>query len=438
MKSFNLLICFLFVLLNPVLAQKKITVRATPADATISVITVTNELKQMGIGTAVIEVPKKSSTTIVLQKAGFADLKKVYSTLTDEKLPKEDFLTLKDRMIILKVWPDGSKIFVNNSELEKGFFKIIVKEGERVNVEVKKSGFVSIKKVYANQSGTTMPPIYEDIKLTDRVLQVVAYPSDAKILVDNQIVGSGNCEVVVPLDRCVNVKISKDGYIDLEKTYCNKEGIAELPVNESFTLQDRMVTVRTSPEEVSIKINGRYVAKGEYNVKVAKGETVEVLLEKEGFVPVFTKYCNQDNAPVIPLVDQIDLLADESFTSSTPADFVNTNNIIEVNPAMNVDDAWKTMSQIVMTYFDILEITDKATGYMRTAWTVKTFPSNTIRTRLIVKVADSATLKYVVKLSSEASGKSGSSANDDSLFSEWRRVLETYKNIVTDMQTRLK
>jgi len=438
MKSLYLLFCFLLFLLNPILAQKKVTVRATPADATIFVITATNELKQMGIGTAVIDVPKKSFITIVLQKTGFADLKKIYSTLTDEKLPKEDFLIMKDRMVILKVLPDDAKIFVNSNELGKGSFKIIVKDGERVNVEVKKSGFVSVKKIYTNQSGVGLPPVNEEIKLSDRVIQVVAYPSEAKIMVDNQIVGSGNCEVIVPLDRCVNVKIVKEGYIDLEKPYCNKEGAAELPINESFSLQDRTVILRTSPEDVSIKINGRYVAKGEYNVKVAKGEIVEVLLEKDGFVSGRTKYCNQDNAPIIPIVDQIDLLVDESFTASSPSDFVNTNNIIEINPTIKEDEAWKIMSQIVMTYFDILEITDKTTGYLRTAWSVKTFPNNTIRTRLIVKVADSATLKYVVKLSSESSGKSGSNINDDSLYSEWHRVLETYKNVISDIQSRMK
>jgi len=438
MKSFNILICFLFFLLNPVLAQKKITVKVTPADATISVITATNELKQMGIGTAIIEVPKKSSITIMLQKAGFADMKKVYSTLTEEKLPKEDLLVMKDRMITLKVWPDDAKIFVNNSELEKGIFRIIVKDGERCNLEVKKTGFVSAKKIYTNQAGSDMPPVSEEIKLSDRIIQVVAYPTDAKIMVDNQIVGAGNSEVIVPLNRCVNVKITKDGYIESEKTYCNKDGVAELPINETFTLQDRLVIVRTFPADVSIKINGRFVGNGEYNVKIAKGEIVDVTLEKEGFVSVQKKYCNQDNAPVIPVIDQIDLMVDESFTGSTPSEFVNTNNIIEINLATKEDDAWKTMSQIVMTYFDILEITDKATGYLRTSWAVKAFPNNTIRTRLIVKVADSATLKYVVKLCSEASGKSGSNANDDSLFYEWRRVLEAYKNVVTDIQTRLK
>lgn len=32
---------------------------------------------------------------------------------------------------------------------------------------------------------------------------------------------------------------------------------------------------------------------------------------------------------MIPITDQIDLLADEPFTVSTPADFVNTDNIID-------------------------------------------------------------------------------------------------------------
>jgi hypothetical protein len=438
MKLLNILLCFILLLSGTVSAQKKIKVSVTPVDATIFDINpATKELRQIGIGTAVVSVPKNSSTTIVLQKAGFADLIKVYSTLTDEKLPKEDLLTMKDRMVILKVLPDDAKIIVNSIELGKGLFRIIVKAGEKVNVEVKKSGFVPVKKSYSNQAGADTPPVNEEIKLTDREIQVVTVPSDAKIMVDNQVVGSGNSLVVVPVDRCAIVKIIKEGFIDFEKTYCNKEGVAELPINETFTLLDRLVKVRTAPE-VSIKINGRFVAKGEYEVKVAKGECVEVLLEKDGSVPVQTKYCNQDNAPVIPVTDQFDLLVDESFTASAPSDSVNINNIIDIKPDMKEDEAWKIMSQVVMKYFDVIEITDKTTGYLRTAWSVKTFPNNTIRTRLIVKVADSSTLKYVVKLCSEASGKSGSNINDDSLYSEWHRVLETYKSVLGNIQSRMK
>ncbi|MFA5848567.1 MAG: hypothetical protein WC833_01680 [Bacteroidales bacterium] len=439
MRRLNAIIGCLLIIVSPVLAQKKITVHVIPADATIfEIVPATNELKQLGVGTALVVVPKNSATAIIIQKPGFADLKKVYSTQTEEKLPKEDFLTMKDRMVVLKVWPEDARIFANNVELEKGTAKIVVKDGERINVELKKSGFVPVKKTYSNQPGTDLPPVNDEIKLSDKIIQIVVTPSDAKIIADNQLIGTGNGMVVVQLDKSVNLKIVKEGYTDLEKTYWNREGAPELPINESFLLSDRIVMLHTSPDGVSIKVNGRFVAKGEYNVKVAKGETVEVLLEKEGFISVRAKYINQDNAPVIPITDQIDLLADESFAASLPADFVNTNNIIEINANIKEDEAWKIMSQIVMTYFDVLEITDKTTGYLRTAWAVKTFPNNTVRTRLIVKVADSSTLKYVVKLCSESSGRSGSNSNDDSLYSEWQRILETYKNVVGDIQTRLK
>lgn len=439
MKALAFIICFLFTLLTPVLAQKKVTVHATPEDATIyENVAASKELKELGVGTAVVVIQKNSETMIVLQKSGFADLKKVYSTTTGEKLPKEDFLVMKDRMVNLKISPDDAKIIVNGNELEKGVTKVIINEGQKVSVEVKKAGYVSVSKTYLNQPDAELLPATDEVKLKDRIVQIVSTPSDAKILVDNQLFGTGHGDVVVPFDQCVVVKVVKEGFAEVEQTYCNKEGVTELPVNASFVLQDRLIIVRTTPEDATIKINGRYVAKGEYNVKILKGDCVEVMMEKDGSVAVQKRYCNQDNAPLLPVIDHIDLLADETFAVSSPSEFVNINNVIDINPVSKDADAWKAMSQVVMNYFDVIEVTDKATGYLRTAWAVKAFPNNTIRTRIIVKVADSSTLKYVVKLCSEYSGKSGSNATDDSLYSEWHRVLETYKNVVTDIQTRLK
>ena len=443
MKSFSIFICVIFFLASSVSAQffiqKKITVRVTPADATISdIIPGSKELRQLGIGTAVIVIPKNSTVTIVVQKSGFADLKKTYSTMTDEKLPKEDLITMKDRAVNLKIWPADAAIISNGIEMEKGSTMIIVKNDERVNVEVKKSGYASVFKSYANQPNAELLPITDEIKLKDRTFQVVCSPTDAKILVDNKLVGSGNGDVIVPLDRCVVVKVVKEGYIELEQTYCNKEGVAELPIKENFILQDRLVMVRTTPDDVSIKINGRYVAKGEYNVKVPKGDCVELTADKEGCVAIKKNYCNQDNAPLLPVIDHIDLVVDETFVLSAASDSVNINIIIDINPNISEAEAWKVMSQIVMNVFDVIEVTDKATGYLRTAWAVKTFPNNTIRTRIIVKVADSSKLKFAIKLCSESSGKSGSSASDDSLYSEWHRVLLPYKNVLSNIQLRLK
>ena len=439
MKSLAFFICSLLTFLIPFLAQKKVIIHVTPEDATIyEIVNATKELKLLGTVNVVLVIQKNSETMILVQKPGYADLKKVYSTSKGEKLPKEDFLVLKDRIVNLKVFPDDAKIIVNGSELEKGSSKIIVKDGSKANVEVKKNGYVSVQKIYANLPEADFLPVNDEVKLKDRVVQIISAPTDAKIFVDNQLSGTGHADVVVPFDRCVVVKVVKEGYAEAEQTYCNKEGVAELPANVSFELRDRLVIVKTTPDDVSIKINGRYVAKGEYHVKIAKGDCVEVTTEKDGSVGVRKNYCNQDNAPLLPVIDHIDMIADETFAASSPSDFVNINNIVDINPGTKDVDAWKIMSQVVMNYFDVIEVTDKATGYLRTAWCVKPFPNNTIRTRIIVKVADSSNLKYVVKLCSESSGKNGSNANDDGLYSEWHRVLETYKNIVTDLQTRLK
>ena len=329
MKLSTFLIYLLFTLSIPFLTQKKIVIHVTPADAIIFDIQPgTKELRQIGVGTATVIIQKNSLVTVVVQKVGFADLKKTYSTISNEKLPKEEFFTMKDRQVKLKVWPADAIIMANGNEMEKTPTNIIVKDGEQMNIEVEKIGFLSVKKTYTNQPDAELPPINDEIKLKDRIIKVTTSPSDAKILVDNNLVGHGNGDVIVPSDHCVVVKIVKEGYVELEQTYCNREGNADLPIKEAFALQNRLVMIRTTPENVAIKINGKNVGKGEYNVKIPKGECVEVTAEKEGSIPVRKSYCNQDNAPIIPIVENIELDRDETYAMSSPSDSVNINNII--------------------------------------------------------------------------------------------------------------
>lgn len=415
------------------------TLHVTPADAVIYEVTpVSKELKQLGIGIAIVEIPKNNTKTIVLRRTGFAEQRKVYSTQLGAKLPKEEFLTMKDREVALKVYPLDATITANGVELNKPPVNIILKEGEKVVVEVKKTGYLPVSKTYSNLSDEEPPPAKEEIKLKDRVIQVVANPTDANILADNQSVGSGHADIVVPFDRCVSVKVTKEGFVGTEKSYCNKEGINDFPTNATFSLTDRSVIVQTSPNDATIKVNGKLVGKGEFNVKIAKGDCVEVIAEKAGYISSQKNYCNQDNSPDIPTKDSVLLVQDEVFTLTTDANFVNTNNVIEINSNKKEAEAWKLMSKVVMDYFDILEITDMTTGYLRTGWVSQSFPNNTIRMRVIVKVANSNTPKYIVKLICEASGKSGSNIDDDNLFTACNRVPEKYKNIITDLQSELK
>jgi len=100
-------------------------------------------------------------------------------------------------------------------------------------------------------------------------------------------------------------------------------------------------------------------------------------------------------------------------------------------------EAWRLISQIITSYFDVIEVTDRETGYLRTAWVVQTFKQNTIRTRVIVKLGSSDPLTYKVKLVSEESGQPMTSVKSDELFKEYDRVLRKYKEIINEIETRL-
>ena len=70
-------------------------------------------------------------------------------------------------------------------------------------------------------------------------------------------------------------------------------------------------------------------------------------------------------------------------------------------------------------------MTDKETGYLRTAWSLKSFMQNTIRTRIIIKETSTEPLVFKIKLVSESSGLPLTSVKSDELYKEWDRVLRS-------------
>ena len=60
------------------------------------------------------------------------------------------------------------------------------------------------------------------------------------------------------------------------------------------------------------------------------------------------------------------------------------------------------------------------------------------RTRVIVKLGSTSPLKYVVKVASERADDPNVSVKDDEQFGEWDRVLKSYKDIINELQARLR
>ena len=126
---------------------------------------------------------------------------------------------------------------------------------------------------------------------------------------------------------------------------------------------------------------------------------------------------------------------DDAYDASIQTDIANID--IELKTTMDEVDAWKLISMIITSYFDVIEVTDRETGYLRTSWVIQTFKQNTIRTRLIIKLGDTDPLTYKVKLVSEESRAPGTSVKSDELYREWDRVLRKYGNVFDELQSRL-
>ncbi|MNK01040.1 hypothetical protein D3C87_188330 [compost metagenome] len=205
----------------------------------------------------------------------------------------------------------------------------------------------------------------------------------------------------------------------------------------TFLLQAQTVKISASEPDAAIVINGQQVGAGNYKLKLDSKECYTVKIEKAGFLKYTSTVCGKKAGPEPPKNLHFEMKKDDAEEASIKTDQANVDFEIEVNPDLSMTDAWKLTSQIVTDYFDAIEVSDKETSYLRTAWSVQSFQQNTIRTRLIIKLAKSNPLTFKVKLNSEYSGANATSVKADEQFRDWDRILRKYKNVISDFSTRL-
>jgi hypothetical protein len=206
---------------------------------------------------------------------------------------------------------------------------------------------------------------------------------------------------------------------------------------ESKDFGKKKIELGVSESDAAIYINGKLVGKGSAIVTVPKNDCVTVIVKKIGFLSERIEFCNRKDMTKPPKTYYVEMKRDDSYDASIQTDIANID--IELGcKTIDKDTAWKLINQIILTYIDVIEMTDKDTGYLRTAWSLKTFKQNTIRTRIIVKESSSDPLVFKVKLISEASGLPLTSVKSDELYKEWDRVLRSYSDVIAEFQARIK
>lgn len=218
--------------------------------------------------------------------------------------------------------------------------------------------------------------------------------------------------------------------------------ITSTSIANSYRFRDvflgkKKIELGVSESDAEIYVNGKLVGKGTTVVTVPKNDCVTVIIKKIAYLTERIEFCNKKNMTAPPKSYYVEMKRDDSYDASIQTDIANIDIELKCNK-IDKNKAWKLINQIVLTYIDVIEMTDKETGYLRTAWSLKTFTQNTIRTRIIIKEASSDPLVFKVKLISESSGRPLTSVKSDELYKEWDRVLRSYSNLISEFQARIK
>ncbi len=210
--------------------------------------------------------------------------------------------------------------------------------------------------------------------------------------------------------------------------------VAILMSTQTFALKKK-VTISSSQSDAAIYVDGQLMGNGQVNVVVMSNSCVTVQIFKTGYLSVRKTFCNKKSSPKPPKTYYAEMVRDDAYDASIQTDIANVD--INLSSNKSEEETWKLISQIIMSYFDVIEVTDRETGYLRTSWVVQSFTQNTIRTRVIIKSGSTNPLTYKVKLVSESSGSAMTSVKDDEKFKEWDRVLRKYQSVLDELQNRL-
>jgi hypothetical protein len=418
-------------------AQKKVIFSTVPADAGIY-LEKNNEFTLLAQGNYELRIGADEVYTIKVWKEGFEPFIKSYTRANNSILTEN--VMLLNRVVKIVASPVTAEVYVDNIFFGKGGeeLDVPVKNNTITNIEIRGEGYQCVRRTYYNMENTERPPLKENIELTDRLVKILTDPPGCEITVDGRHAGETSAEIVVPKGNCIAMKVSKDGFAPVEKSYCNKPESAMPPKSEDIILKDRIVQINVTPEDATIRVDGKAVGKGSYTLLVKRDQCAEIEVMKDGFDTNKKSYCNKTSMSEPPVTDHIRLPEDEAWLSSIRSDQANVNFSIPVNPKLGNDAAWKIIGQIVMEKFDVIEISDPVTGYLRTAWNVKLFGNGkTVRTRCIVKLGNTDPLRYVIKIVSEESIIPGASVKEDEKFREWDRILNAYKDIIGEIQARI-
>lgn len=204
------------------------------------------------------------------------------------------------------------------------------------------------------------------------------------------------------------------------------------------------VKISVTPSDARIYVDGNYVGDGVTTASMKKKDGfIVVKFERQGYVTLEAKIFYSDKRDAVSYTMRRDAFLDVS----SPSGLVNKYFSVTVSPDLYTEHpdgtrdtqlAWKMIHQVILNYFDEIQTTDQASGFIQTPWLYKTFPEadKQMRTRVSVKESNlGGDLTFQIKVSSEVAPIMASQRDES--FQEIDRIAKDLEPIISEFQARL-
>lgn len=196
----------------------------------------------------------------------------------------------------------------------------------------------------------------------------------------------------------------------------------------------KKITISTIPENAEIRIDGAMVGTGSYQVKFDKNtDFYLVTVSAPGYIEKrFRVLKTNPKASVLFQLPKDEAL--EASVSSEDGAMANTWMDVRCKPGLSYDLIWKRLMSVATSYFDNIQVRDKAAGWIKTNWKTTKFTDQVVRTRLEVRMSftDDERITFKARVVSEIKD---SDCQSENCFKTYDRVLRKYEPMIQELQT---
>lgn len=268
------------------------------------------------------------------------------------------------------------------------------------------------------------------VKVKHTSVSVTTDPSNAKIYYSSgNLAGTGSCS----LDFDENDGSNSNYELKIRAPYYYEKTVKIFKNGGSqhISLSRKPIkTIVTIPEDAEISINNEVVGKGKYDYDFELVDKVLVTVSRIGYET--ESYWLTKSNPQQTVTYELE--RDEAYENSEGGESASqyANKWVPIKPrkGLSEDEAWQRMISIVRDYFEQIEKTDKASGWIKTFPAITPYKKSDVRTTLeIVPSYSTGEKVYRVKLTFEKRKK----GSGDEGWVLYERLMKQYKDVIPNL-----